>query len=143
MLLEQEVIKVNNGMPFYDYQLVLHLIFIVFEGPWSQFELGKLLPEQFSKEFGVILQSMTKQEVDVLGLLDTIHNSSLARPYPEMIKAIERIRANGLKTALITNNWLVSQGETFLPIECDCFDVVSNINCLEQFHIVLLIKILV
>ena len=94
------------------------------EGPWSQFELGKLHPEEFAEQFGTILQSMTKQMVDVLGLLDSIHNSGLATPYPEMITAIEAIRANGLKTALITNNWLMADAKTFLPVDRKHFDVV-------------------
>ena len=68
---------------------------------------------------------MTNQEVNVSSLLDDIHNSSLAKPYPAMVKAIKTIKSNGLKTALITNNWLMSGGKTFLPIDCDSFDVVS------------------
>lgn len=69
---------------------------------------------------------MTKQSVDILELLEVMHNSPLIQPFPEVITAIKAIRQNGLKTALITNNWLVAEGKTFLPIECGCFDVVSR-----------------
>jgi len=50
----------------------------------------------------------------------------LAQPYPEMLDAIKCLRAEGIKTALLTNNFKSSSGGTFQPLDEKLFDVVSN-----------------
>jgi putative hydrolase of the HAD superfamily len=72
------------------------------EGAWAALERGELTMD----EFVVALEA----EADAAGFrLDArklmgLIGSSLG-PRPEMMKAIERIRAHGLKTAALTNNW--------------------------------------
>ena len=39
------------------------------------------------------------------------------RPRPEFIMAIKSIRAEGLKTAALTNNWRKLSGDTLFPFE--------------------------
>ncbi|XP_048581845.1 acyl-CoA dehydrogenase family member 10 isoform X2 [Nematostella vectensis] len=92
-------------------------------GPWMQLELGNLLPKDFAPKFGRILQTMTRKYVDMGSFLEDIAESMI-EPFPEMIAAIESIRENGLKTALITNNWLIDKNTSFLPVERSHFDVV-------------------
>ena len=42
-----------------------------------------------------------------------------------MIDVVKCIRAEGLKTALLTNNWFnAGQNRTFIPIDLSLFDVV-------------------
>lgn len=48
-------------------------------------------------------------------------------PYPEVISVINAIREEGIKTALLTNNWLVENGKSYLPVEKHHFDVVCDI----------------
>lgn len=44
---------------------------------------------------------------------------------PVMTEAVKGIRARGLKTAVLTNNFYLESGESFLPIDRKQFDVVS------------------
>ena len=95
-------------------------------GPWQELERGKLLPDQFASLFGSILRSLNNERVDesnIDHLLPNLH-ATIVAPYPEMISTIESIRAEGMKTALLTNNWLVEEGKSFLPVEKRHFDVV-------------------
>lgn len=42
-----------------------------------------------------------------------------------MAEAVQCIRAEGLKTALLSNNFCLPNGESFLPLDQKHFDVVS------------------
>ncbi|HYL51322.1 MAG TPA: HAD-IA family hydrolase [Acidimicrobiia bacterium] len=72
------------------------------EGAWAALERGELGMD----EFAVALEAEADAagfRLDARGLMEMI-GSSLG-PRPEMARAIERIRANGLRTAALTNNW--------------------------------------
>jgi len=45
-------------------------------------------------------------------------------PYPEMIDALRCLRAEGIKTALLTNNFNLPNG-TYIPLDTSLFDIVS------------------
>jgi len=92
-------------------------------GVWAQLECGLLLPEEFAQKFTEIVQTMTQQSVNMGSLLPSIHKA-MVEPYPEVLTAIQCIRAEGLKTALITNNWWLEKGKTFCPVDKKYFDVV-------------------
>lgn len=92
-------------------------------GIWAQFECGTLSPEEFSDKFGEYLQSVTSKSVSVKDLIGGIQ-TAMVEPHPEVITAIQCIRAEGLKTALITNNWLMDNGKSFCPVDGRHFDVV-------------------
>ena len=65
--------------------------------------------------------------VDMTGLMPTWQaNRSLTTVYPEMIEAIQCIRAEGIKTALLTNNWQFEDGETLMNLDKSLFDVVRG-----------------
>lgn len=68
---------------------------------------------------------MTKQSVNMTELLPSIQ-TAMFEPYPEVLTAIQCIRAEGLKTALVTNNWLMENGKSFCPVDVKHFDVVSS-----------------
>ncbi|KAL9981221.1 hypothetical protein ACROYT_G009895 [Oculina patagonica] len=92
-------------------------------GVWAQLECGTLLPEEFARKFGEVLQSMTQQSVNMNELLPSIQ-TAMIEPYPEVLTAIQCIKAEGLKTALVTNNWLMEDGKSFCPVDVTHFDVV-------------------
>ncbi len=48
---------------------------------------------------------------------------------PEIYTAIKCIRAEGIKTAVLTNNWLLSHEESHCPVDRSLFDVVNVIFC--------------
>lgn len=68
---------------------------------------------------------MTQQSVNMTELLPSIQ-TAIFEPYPEVLIAIQCIRAEGLKTALVTNNWLMENGKSFCPVDVKHFDVVSS-----------------
>lgn len=45
--------------------------------------------------------------------------------YPELVDAIKCVRAQGIQTALLTNNWLKEPGVGHSPVDKSLFDVVS------------------
>lgn len=93
------------------------------KGVWAQLECGKILPNEFSRRFAEILQTVTQKTVSTDTLLPSIH-SEMITPHPDVLTAIQCIRAEGLKTALITNNWWLEKGKTFCPVDKKYFDVV-------------------
>lgn len=46
-------------------------------------------------------------------------------PCPEMIDAVQCLRAEGIKTALLTNNFYLPSG-LYLPVDTSLFDVVRK-----------------
>ena len=94
-------------------------------GVWAQLECGTLLPGEFAKKFGEVIQSITQQSVNMTELLPSIQ-TAIFEPYPEILTAIQCIRAEGLKTALVTNNWLMENGKSYCPVDAKHFDVVSS-----------------
>ncbi len=68
--------------------------------------------------------AQVQKEVDISGLLEEA-NSVLVGVFPEMLDAIKCVRAQGIKTALLTNNWLRKQGTGHSPVDRSLFDVVS------------------
>lgn len=49
----------------------------------------------------------------------------MIKQLPTMAEAVQCIRAEGLKTALLSNSFRLSNGESFLPLDPQHFDVVS------------------
>ena len=61
--------------------------------------------------------------------------TAMFEPYPEVLTAIQCIRAEGLKTALVTNNWLMEDGKSFRPVDGRHFDVVRSwLFTVEHHH---------
>jgi putative hydrolase of the HAD superfamily len=92
-------------------------------GAWAHLERGKFTMD----EFCVALEA---EALDAGFVLDARHLMELVgsslRPRPEMTRAIERIRASGLRTAALTNNWADEQRtHTQNPVrDSELFDVV-------------------
>jgi acyl-CoA dehydrogenase family protein 10 len=62
-------------------------------------------------------------------------NAVLGHVFPEMIDAIQCIRSEGIKTALLTNNWRFADGKTLIPVDIDLFDVVSFLPYFFVFYL--------
>ena len=63
--------------------------------------------------------------VDFSDLVPTFHRTA-SEPFPQMIDAVKCVKAEGLKTALLTNNWFnAGNHQTFIPIDLSLFDVVG------------------
>jgi putative hydrolase of the HAD superfamily len=91
-------------------------------GAWAALERGDLT----MSEFVVALETEATSagfQLDARKLMALI-GSSLG-PRPEMARALEQIRAHGLRTAALTNNWADEQRRAPRALhELDLFDVV-------------------
>jgi epoxide hydrolase-like predicted phosphatase len=72
------------------------------DGAWSRFERGELTLDTFAAAFEQECASAGGTVVTA-DLLAEIHTGS--GPHPAMVAAIGAIRARGLQTAALTNNW--------------------------------------
>lgn len=51
----------------------------------------------------------------------------ISQPYPQMISAVRCLKAEGLKTALLTNNWFnTGPQDSYIPVDLSLFDVVGK-----------------
>jgi putative hydrolase of the HAD superfamily len=67
------------------------------------FETGRIAEETFEAEFAARLREVTGVEVSASGLVERLFRSLQIED--EMLKALERARTAGLKTALLSNSW--------------------------------------
>ncbi|GFN95514.1 acyl-CoA dehydrogenase family member 10 [Plakobranchus ocellatus] len=95
------------------------------QGPWGQLEEGKLTLSQFSQLFSKTISKEVGNEVDVSPLINWMSYNNVDA-FPEMVEAVQCVRAYGLKTALLTNNWFLDEKKmkTLLPVDTSLFDVV-------------------
>jgi epoxide hydrolase-like predicted phosphatase len=71
-------------------------------GAWSRLERGELALDEFFVAFERDCEQAGHQ-LSARAMMERILESS--RPRPVMLEAVRRIRARGLKTAALTNNW--------------------------------------
>jgi putative hydrolase of the HAD superfamily len=78
-------------------------------GAWSRFERGELAPDDFAPVFEAECAAAggTVVVADLFGSM-----TGETGPIPEMTAAIRAIRAHGLRTGALTNNWADADGES-------------------------------
>ena len=81
-------------------------------GAWSRLERGELGMDAFTVAFEAEC-SVAGHSIDARARMGLLHAES--QPRPVMLEAIRRIRARGLATAAVTNNW-VSDAEGTRPL---------------------------
>ncbi|XP_021113126.1 acyl-CoA dehydrogenase family member 10 isoform X7 [Heterocephalus glaber] len=99
-------------------------------GPWMRFMRGEITTGDFIQEFGRICSEISKTSVPVDSFFSLLTSEQVAQQFPVMTEAISQIRAKGFQTAVLTNNFYVSSGKSFLPLDRSQFDVVVE-SCLE------------
>ncbi|XP_022085749.1 acyl-CoA dehydrogenase family member 10-like isoform X2 [Acanthaster planci] len=93
-------------------------------GAWTRLNRGEITADEFDAEFSKECSQQLGYDVDTSGLL-AYYEAHAAEPIPEMVDAIRCIRAEGLKTAILTNNWKHEGSVTSLfPVDKDLFDAV-------------------
>ncbi|XP_043834069.1 acyl-CoA dehydrogenase family member 10 isoform X2 [Dromiciops gliroides] len=100
------------------------------KGPWLKFMRGEMMVEEFLQAFGMQCSEMIKSPVPVDSFFSLLTSRQVAQQFSVMTEAINRIRAEGLKTAVLSNNFYLPNGESFLPLDRKQFDVVVE-SCLE------------
>ena len=77
-------------------------------GAFRMLERGELTISEFSSKFSSEVSMVTGKEFDGYELIRELEES-VSHVRPEMLDAVQCIRAEGLKTAVITNNWLTDR----------------------------------
>jgi epoxide hydrolase-like predicted phosphatase len=72
------------------------------DGAWARLERGELAMEAFFEAFEGDC-SAAGQKLSARALMERIGEA--AAPRPQMLEAVRRIRAHGLRAAALTNNW--------------------------------------
>ncbi|XP_008570930.1 PREDICTED: acyl-CoA dehydrogenase family member 10 [Galeopterus variegatus] len=99
-------------------------------GPWMRFIRGEITTEEFLKEFGRLCSEISKTSVPVDSFFSLLTSERVAKQFPVMTEAITQIRAKGLQTAVLSNNFCLPSGKSFFPLDRKQFDVVVE-SCLE------------
>ncbi|XP_060605115.1 acyl-CoA dehydrogenase family member 10-like isoform X1 [Ruditapes philippinarum] len=93
-------------------------------GAWTRMEEGRLNLSEFAKVFSEECSNQLGKSVDMSDLMPRFSKFAVT-PFPQMIDAIKCVRAEGLKTALLTNNWFnLDSQQTYIPLDLSMFDVV-------------------
>ncbi|NXT36348.1 ACD10 dehydrogenase, partial [Pelecanoides urinatrix] len=92
--------------------------------PSLKYTRGELTTVEFLQELGQQCFEIANVCVPVDSfLLDLIRNEMI-KQLPIMAEAVQCIRAEGLKTALLSNNFCLLNGDSFLPLDRKHFDVM-------------------
>ena len=86
-------------------------------GAWSRFERGELDPTAFATAFESECADAGGRVV-VADLFGSMREGD-DRPRPAMVTAIQTIRARGVRTAALTNNWADESGSTHVTGESE------------------------
>ncbi|KAM9625570.1 acyl-CoA dehydrogenase family member 10 isoform 6-T6 [Morphnus guianensis] len=96
--------------------------------PSLKYTRGELTTVEFLQELGQQCFEIANVCVPVDSfLLDLIRNEMI-KQLPIMAEAVWCIRAEGLKTALLSNNFCLLNGESFLCLDRKHFDVVGDLE---------------
>uniref|UniRef100_F6XUS6 Acyl-CoA dehydrogenase family member 10 n=1 Tax=Ciona intestinalis TaxID=7719 RepID=F6XUS6_CIOIN len=93
------------------------------KGAWPKLEIGEINAEEFGQIFSEECTKIAGETVNVHDFLPYLEHG-MKSPISEVLDAINCLRQEGYKTALLTNNWIQSDGKSLLPISRDHFDVV-------------------
>ncbi|KAF5929298.1 hypothetical protein HPG69_019319 [Diceros bicornis minor] len=100
------------------------------KGPWMTFMRGEITTEDFLQAFGRLCSEISETRVPVDSFFSLLTSEQVAKQFPVMTEAITQIRAKGLRTAVLSNNFYLPNGKSFLPLDRKQFDVVVE-SCLE------------
>ncbi|CAH1802395.1 unnamed protein product [Owenia fusiformis] len=116
--------EAQNGLP---QGIILKTIVASGEtGSWAALDRGELTAEDFGKPFSEEVSKQLGRQVTVnmRGIIDKFAGLERGAPIPAMVDAINCINAEGVKTALLTNNWKINDTKSHCPVDKDMFNVV-------------------
>ncbi|XP_041708248.1 acyl-CoA dehydrogenase family member 10 isoform X2 [Coregonus clupeaformis] len=97
---------------------------------WKRFMRGELGAEEFVEAFGRQCSEIAGCPVPIGSFLSDLTSGPMTKPLPVMMEAILCARSRGLKTAVLSNNFLQLNGDPFLPLDHSLFDVIVE-SCRE------------
>ncbi|XP_018118918.1 acyl-CoA dehydrogenase family member 10 isoform X1 [Xenopus laevis] len=99
-------------------------------GPWMKYMRGELTAELFVEQFGEQCSNIAGLPVPIFRFLTDFTNGPMIEQHSCMTQAIRCIRSEGLKTAVLSNNFFLHNGKSFLPLNRSQFDVIVE-SCIE------------
>ena len=102
------------------------------DGAWSQLERGELSLEEFYSPFA---KEVTNVHSDISVSPEMIENfmenltRELSKPNEDMMAIIKNLKIHGIKTALLTNNWMSSKKGRLIFDGIEHFDEIIE-SCL-------------
>ncbi|XP_010878754.2 acyl-CoA dehydrogenase family member 10-like isoform X1 [Esox lucius] len=97
---------------------------------WKSFMRGELGAEEFVEAFARQCSDIAGRPVPIGLFLSALISGPMTRPLPVMMEAVQLARSRGLKTAVLSNNFLQPNGEPFMPLDRSLFDVIVE-SCKE------------
>ncbi|XP_062594298.1 acyl-CoA dehydrogenase family member 10-like isoform X4 [Saccostrea cucullata] len=92
-------------------------------GAWNRLERGEISLSEFADKFSEEVSKKAGKRADMSGLMKFIGNS-LMKPNQSIIDAVKSLKIEGLKTALLTNNWHWEGEGPNRVMDRDLFDVI-------------------
>jgi epoxide hydrolase-like predicted phosphatase len=89
-------------------------------GAWSRLERGELAMEPFFAAFDAEMAAAGAR-ISAVVLMERVALASGVRP--QMVAAVRQLRASGLRTAALTNNWVDDDQQQKMNVLRDEFDV--------------------
>ncbi|NXN78684.1 ACD10 dehydrogenase, partial [Bombycilla garrulus] len=89
-----------------------------------QYSRGELTAVEFLQELGQQCFEIANARVPVHSFLRDLIQNEMIKQLPIMAEAAQCIRAEGLKTALLSHSLFLGRGERFLPLDQQHFDVM-------------------
>ncbi|KAJ8380308.1 hypothetical protein SKAU_G00010860 [Synaphobranchus kaupii] len=97
---------------------------------WMKLMRGELGAEAFVEAFSKECSEIAGCPVSADSFLQALTTGPMARPLPAMMEAVQCVRTEGLKTAVLSNNFHLQGGATYLPLDRSLFHVIVE-SCLE------------
>ncbi|XP_076853699.1 acyl-CoA dehydrogenase family member 10-like [Brachyhypopomus gauderio] len=91
---------------------------------WKKYMKGELGPEEFVETFSQDCSRIAGFKVHVGSFHSALISGAMTQPLSAMMEAVQCIRAEGLKTAVLSNNFLLPGGNSYLPLDPSLFDVI-------------------
>uniref|UniRef100_H2Z027 Acyl-CoA dehydrogenase family member 10 n=1 Tax=Ciona savignyi TaxID=51511 RepID=H2Z027_CIOSA len=92
-------------------------------GAWPKLEVGEINAEEFGTIFSEECSKTACEKIEVHDFLEYLE-IGMKNPITEVLDAVNCLRQEGIKTALLTNNWIQGDGKSLLPFSRNHFDVI-------------------
>ena len=96
---------------------------------WGELETGTINAAEFSVRLNGSAIKLFGKELKGDLMNSMLKDLQVCKPYPEVIIALEKLKTNGFKTALLTNNFYVGGNRDMdMPVDMNLFDVVRMLK---------------
>lgn len=88
------------------------------DGAFAKMERGELTVEGFAEPFAADYERITGVEISTELLhefMKQLSDFTKLTPNPGVVKIIEKLRSEGIKVAILTNNFIFNSGRTVFP----------------------------